>query len=219
MALTDKGKQVPIFVSEPGRSQQNRLPERMRHRRVNNLDGIAAPSAIHDRVDTAETQEKRRQQLRARQAIAGYREDLSDEPEAERRHLPVGQVLSRKLRSVSAETSLMDALAQMEKHGIHHLLVETEGDIAGLIDIRWLLRMAYEAGKDTKTPVRLDMVELPAFLTATPDTDAHELARLMLAHQLDAALVLDQDNAAFGVITSSDYLRLYAEISQHEARI
>ncbi|MEP4464904.1 CBS domain-containing protein, partial [Marinobacter alexandrii] len=62
-------------------------------------------------------------------------------------------------------------------------------------------------------------VELPAFLTASPETDAHQLARLMLAHQLNAALVVGPDGKASGIVTSTDYLRLYASASRHEGSV
>jgi CBS domain-containing protein len=62
-------------------------------------------------------------------------------------------------------------------------------------------------------------IELPAFLTASPETDAHQLARLMLAHQLNAALVVDARGAAAGIVTSTDYLRLYANAGRHEGTV
>ena len=62
-------------------------------------------------------------------------------------------------------------------------------------------------------------IELPAFLTATPETDAHQLARLMLAHHLDAALLIDRDGTAIGIVTGTDFLRLYAEASRHEGSV
>ena len=49
--------------------------------------------------------------------------------------------------------------------------------------------------------------------------DAHQLARLMLAHQLNAALVVDAKGAASGIVTSTDYLRLYASAGRHQGTV
>ena len=62
-------------------------------------------------------------------------------------------------------------------------------------------------------------IELPAFLTASPETDAHQLARLMLAHQLNAALVVDKKGSPTGIITSTDYLKLYANAGRQEGSV
>ena len=62
-------------------------------------------------------------------------------------------------------------------------------------------------------------IELPAFLaTASPETDAHQL-RLMLAHRLNAALVVDSHNEPVGVVTSTDYLRLYASADGQQGSV
>ena len=62
-------------------------------------------------------------------------------------------------------------------------------------------------------------IELPAFLTASPETDAHQLARLMLAHRLNAALVINAAGQPAGVVTSTDYLKLYANAGRQEGAV
>jgi CBS domain-containing protein len=41
----------------------------------------------------------------------------------------------------------------------------------------------------------------------------------MLAHQLNAALVVDAKGAASGIVTSTDYLRLYASAGRHQGTV
>jgi len=212
---------MPIFVTEPGRPVHNRLPEALRARRVETLAPTTPTPAAEAQTTVPEeiVREQQRRRLHARQAIEEYSEGVSDKPERQQRpYLPASRLLTRKVFSVSATATLSAALETMESRLIHHLVVETDSQIAGLIDMRWLLKTLCE-DYGQRSRATLLSIELPAFLTATTETDAHELARQMLANRLDAALVLDGDNRPQGVITSSDYLRLYAEVTPHEQKI
>lgn len=82
------------------------------------------------------------------------------------------------------------------------------GEVAGLIDETWLLRQSREGVGKAAT---LSGCELPSFITVTPETDAHQLAQQMLGHELSAALVIDRNNQPAGIITGTDFLRLYAD--------
>lgn len=209
-----------IFVTEPGRPVASRVPDALRNRRVKDPEATPAGTAADDEMSTAQTmgREHQKRRLQAKQAIEEYQEGPSEEPDSQRPYLPVERLLTRVIQRIPASMSPAQALQSMESHGIHHLVVENQGELAGLIDMRWLLRVLND-GHSNGSQAQLAAFELPAFLTATPDTDAHELARQMLAHGLDAALVLDNTTHPSGVITSSDYLRLYAEARPHEQRI
>jgi predicted transcriptional regulator len=41
----------------------------------------------------------------------------------------------------------------------------------------------------------------------------------MLAHQLNAALIISPNGQPSGIVTSTDYLRLYAEVGRHEGSV
>lgn len=106
----------------------------------------------------------------------------------------------------------------MDKHQVHHLVVLADGNVAGLIDLRWLLSWVHEHSSEGLNQ-SLTHIELPAFLTASPETDAHQLARLMLAHQLNAALIIDPSGEPTGIVTSTDYLKLYANAGRQEGSV
>ena len=86
------------------------------------------------------------------------------------------------------------------------------------LDLRWLLAWLHETDANAMSASFVN-IELPAFLTSSPETDAHQLARLMLAHQLNAALVVDERGQSAGIVTSTDYLKLYANASRHEGSV
>jgi CBS domain-containing protein len=111
-----------------------------------------------------------------------------------------------------------EAMSSMEDNNVHHLVILADHNVAGLIDLRWLLAWLHENPSQAVSQ-SLSQVELPAFLTASPETDAHQLARLMLAHQLNAALIVDAKGQPSGIVTSTDYLKLYASASRQEGTV
>ncbi len=209
---------MSIFVSEPGRPIGTRLPEVFRARRVGDVTEITEEHAInpsHSDVTDAEFQQAansgRHRALEEYGASAG-------ENRTERAYLPVSMICSPTLYSVPASSTIAQALATMEEHGVHHLVITADDNVAGLVGLRWLLDWLHRNQANALDQGLLH-VELPAFLTASPETDAHQLARLMLAHQLNAALVVDPSGKPTGIVTSTDYLRLYASAGRHEGAV
>jgi len=210
---------MSIHVSEPGRPVGTRLPEIFRGRRVDELEQtreMARGDARHSEATDAEFVHAQR--VQARRAFAEYGEVQATDPEGRRAYLPVSQICRRTLVTIDASATLDQGLVLMDESGLHHLVVLVDNLVAGLVDLRWILAWLHENAADG-TRETFAGLELPAFLTATPETDAHQLARLMLAHQLSAALVLDQDGTSVGLVTSTDYLRLYADASRQEGNV
>lgn len=210
---------MAIHVSEPGRPTGTRLPEIFRNRRVGSLEEVAGSHAL--RESSEEISDGEFQQARganARRAVARYGQAEEASPEPDRAYLPVSRVCSPWIHSLPAESTLGEGLATMDQHGVHHLVITSNGVVGGLVDMRWILNWLHE-NRDQDASGSFLHIELPAFLTASPETDAHQLARLMLAHQLDAALVVGADGRPTGIITSTDYLRLYASLSKQEGEV
>lgn len=210
---------MAIHVSEPGRPTGTRLPEIFRNRRVGLLEGTSESQAMREsseEISDGTFQQSR--EVHARRAVAHYSQAEESRPEPERAYLPVSRVCSPWIHSLPAESTLADALDEMEQHAVHHMVITADGIVGGLVDTRWILAWLHE-NREHDTSHSFQHIELPAFLTASPETDAHQLARLMLAHQLDAALVVGADGSPSGIITSTDYLRLYASLSQQEGEV
>ncbi|MBS3804080.1 MAG: CBS domain-containing protein [Oleiphilaceae bacterium] len=204
---------MSIFVSEPGRPVATRLPESITGRRVDALDGLKEIKKQDPNYNQANDPAfVHAKQAQARRALTEYGEASDDEPEANRHYLPIAKICSARLFTLPASARLDEALTKMDEQGIQHLVILAEQSVAGLVDLRWLLAWLHEHRANAQGQ-SFTQVELPAFLTATPETDAHHVARLMLAHQLSAALVMDPKGTAVGIVTSTDYLRLYADIS------
>lgn len=210
---------MSIHVSEPGRPVGTRLPEIFRGRRVSDVTELEESQRIN--VNHSETTDAEFQQAAnsgRHRALEEYGAAASGEHREQRPYLPVSRICTPMIVSVPAPTPLAEALDIMDERGVSHLVVTAEGNVAGLVELRWLLAWLND-NRAAPPESALVNLELPAFLTASPETDAHQLARLMLAHQLNAALIIAPDGRPAGIVTSTDYLRLYARAGRHEGRV
>jgi len=210
---------VSIFVSEPGRPVGTRLPEIFRGRRVGDVSELTESQPINPGRSEATDAEF---QLAARsgrhRALEEYGAAAAGERKDQRPYLPVSSICSPALYSIPASATVAEAITMMDEHSANHLVVTADTNVAGLVGQQWLLAWLHKHQANAMSQ-SLTYIELPAFLTAFPETDAHQLARLMLAHQLSAALVVDAQGEAMGVVTSTDYLRLYASVGGQQGSV
>ncbi len=210
---------MSIFVSEPGRPVGTRLPEIFRGRRVGDVSELTESQPINPGRSEATDAEF---QLAARsgrhRALEEYGAAAAGERKDQRPYLPVSSICSPALYSIPASATVAEAITMMDEHSANHLVVTADTNVAGLVGQQWLLAWLHKHQANAMSQ-SLTYIELPAFLTAFPETDAHQLARLMLAHQLSAALVVDAQGEAMGVVTSTDYLRLYASVGGQQGSV
>ncbi|MDY6839986.1 MAG: CBS domain-containing protein [Pseudomonadota bacterium] len=210
---------MSIFVSEPGRPVGTRLPEAFRARTVGDVTELAETQGINtERSEATDAEFQQATNAGRYKALEEYGAAAAGERREDRPYLPVSSITSPALYSVPASATVSEALSVMEEHQVHHLVITADNNVAGLVDLRWLLGWLHEREANAMNQA-LTHIELPAFLTASTETDAHQLARLMLAHQLNAALVMDARGAAAGIVTSTDYLRLYASSNRQEGSV
>lgn len=211
---------MSIHISEPGRPQGTRLSETLRSRRIiGGIDQSSETAALKESSQEAtDAGLQQAREVTARRAVAQYGHTSEAEPEPERAYLPVGNICSSWIHSLPASTLLTTSLDEMERRSLNHLVITSGDEVAGLVSIRWIQGWLLEHRAEAQTAT-FQQIELPAFLTASPETDAHQLARLMLAHQLDCALVIDTSRQPVGVVTSTDYLRLYASLGHQAGKV
>ena len=210
---------MSIHVSEPGRPVGTRLPEIFRGRRVDDVTELTESHNIDVRhSDTTDAEFQLAARSGRQRAIEEYGAAASGEPKERRVYLPVSQICTPALHTQPATATVADALDAMDENSVHHIVITADGNVAGLVDLRWLLAWLHETSANAMGSSFVN-IELPAFLTSSPETDAHQLARLMLAHQLNAALVIDENGRPSGIVTSTDYLRLYANAGRHEGSV
>jgi len=210
---------VSIFVSEPGRPVGTRLPEIFRGRRVGDVSELTESQQINPgRSEATDAEFQLAAQSGRHRALEEYGAAAAGERKDQRPYLPVSSICSPALFTIPASATVADAITMMDEQGANHLVVTADTNVAGLVAQQWLLAWLHEHQADAMNQT-LTHIELPAFLTASPETDAHQLARLMLAHQLNAALVVDAQGEPTGLVTSTDYLRLYASVGGQQGSV
>jgi len=210
---------MSIHVSEPGRPIGTRLPEIFRNRRVGDVSEVAESAKINPEYSETTDAEFQAGVQAGKRKAQQYGRSTAGEPIEHRAYLPVSTMCVSGVASVPATATLAEALVAMGENQTRHLAVTVGNNIiAGMVDELWLLAWANEFPGQAADQ-SLATIELPAFLTAFPETDAHQLARLMLAHQLDAALIIDTAGEPVGIVTSVDYLRLYANSGSYQADV
>lgn len=212
---------MAIYVNEPGRPTGTRLPEVFKDRPVGSVTEMVEGHRINPNRNDAIDPEVLNAQWPAytpEEVAERYQQSSTEQPEPERPYLPAKVLATKDLFSVDASATITQGLNEMSRHGIHHLVVISEGNAAGLVERQWILSWLLETSRPANQTT-FSQIELPPFLTATPETDSHLLARLMLAHRLDAALLINREGQPAGIVTSTDFLRLYADTRSQESSV
>lgn len=146
------------------------------------------------------------------------------------RHAVAREVMSSPVITVSPDTPFREVVATMLQHAISGLpVVDEKGRLLGIVTeadlllkeeepqpqpalIPWhgsslrLERIVDRSRKATGTTAGELMTE--NVVTATEDTTAHQLARLMRAHNINRIPIV-RDGMLVGIVTRADVLRLF----------
>ncbi|ODC02409.1 hypothetical protein BFW38_01490 [Terasakiispira papahanaumokuakeensis] len=191
-------KRVPDFATTAITEQTpNEVPTQ--HDTVND------PNAHGDHNQSSDQNRNSGYGIRAYQKTA---EQLPDSPD---HSLPAAQVMRQDVITGEADWHAAEAWQQLIQHGIHVLPLLSSGELVGLISDKDLLRemsgvgRRAREGKAFKDLTAQDVMSRP-LITAAPDTDVRDVARVMLAQDLRAMPILGDDEELVGLITRSDLL-------------
>lgn len=143
--------------------------------------------------------------------IRAYQKTAEQLPDSPDHSLPAAQVMRQDVITGEADWRAAEAWQQLVQHGIHVLPLMSSGRLVGLISDKDLLREMAAVGqraREGKTFAELtaqDVMSRP-LITAAPDTDVRDVARVMLVQDLRAMPILGDDEALVGLITRSDLL-------------
>lgn len=134
---------------------------------------------------------------------ATYRDHSSDRSDP----MVVADLMSTDLVIASPALMLDEALHLMLREHVRHLLVFDGQRLVGVVNDRDL--STYRSLARGYEPAPLEVVMHPPHCVCTPSTPLAVVARDMLAHRTDAAVVLE-DTRAVGIFTAADALRCLA---------
>jgi acetoin utilization protein AcuB len=117
----------------------------------------------------------------------------------------VGQIMTKDVATISPEKQVGQALKLMQKRGIRHLPVVSQGAMVGWITSRDL-REVLLASMLEKITVGDVMVQAP--ITVSPNTSVEEAARLVVDHKIGGMPVMEGEKLV-GVITMLDLIAAF----------
>jgi len=130
--------------------------------------------------------------------------------------------MTRDPVTVRLSASLAEAIEKLEKGRFRHLpVIDENGALVGMVtdrDVRLLypspvfVRPEYAPSQLLMMKVRQAAVLSP--LTVHPDESLGETAALMLRHQINGLPVVSHSGVLVGIITTSDLLRAFVEITK-----
>ena len=135
-----------------------------------------------------------------------------------KQRVPVSQIMSKELITLTPTQSLYDAERLFKKNNIRHIPV-VEGDkIIGIVSYSDLLRISFADmtdGEDEVTSVVYDMYTIPQIMAKTPltvaaDTSIKEVAEI-LAKQSFHSIPVVENGKLVGLVTTTDLIKYLLE--------
>jgi len=117
----------------------------------------------------------------------------------------VGQIMSKKIITISSDRRVGQALKIMQKQQIRHLPVMEQNRMVGWITSRDLREVILASMLED---IKVGDVMVQAPLSVTPDTEVEEAARLIFEHRIGGMPVMEGDKLV-GVITMLDLISAF----------
>lgn len=135
-----------------------------------------------------------------------------------RQRVPISQIMSKELVTLTPDQSLYEAERLFKKHHIRHIPV-VEGDkLIGIVSYSDLLRISFADmtdGEEEVTSVVYDMYTIPQIMAKTPltvtaDTSIKEVAEI-LAKQSFHSIPVVENGKLVGLVTTTDLIKYLLE--------
>lgn len=142
------------------------------------------------------------------EAVAAYRQQQR-RPGKRKLAVRAEQIMSAPVVSIKPDTRLQEVRRIVKERRFRHIpVVADNGWICGIVSDRDLLALPGTDGADESpgTGVAADIM-IKKVLTATPDTNIREIARVLFEERIGCMPIVDEDKQVVGIITRSDILR------------
>lgn len=123
---------------------------------------------------------------------------------------------------IKEESSVYDAIVTLFLTDVGTLFViEEEGNLAGLVSRKDLLKISIGNADIHKIPVGIIMTRIPNIVTVTPEESAYDAARKIVDHQVDALpvvrIVENESPVKYkvvGKVTKTTITKLFVELGR-----
>lgn len=128
--------------------------------------------------------------------------------------LPISEIMTKQVKTLSKNTSLLKAEELFKKHKIKHAPVVLDDKIIGILSLTDLQRLSFVDGYNDRydndfafyTTFTVGQIMMENPVKVEPDISIAEAA-LLLADKSFSALPVVKDDRLIGIITTTDLLR------------
>lgn len=130
-----------------------------------------------------------------------------------KKDVPVSEIMSTKLITISTKQSLYEAEKLFNRHHIRHIPVVEKGHLVGMVSHTDLLRISFadfDESDESVLPVIYEMYTIPQLMTRVPvfvevDTTIKETAEILARQSFHSLPVLDKGKLV-GIVTTTDMI-------------
>ena len=131
----------------------------------------------------------------------------------------VSDLMTVPVHTITPDHSLADLAELFDRHDVRHVpVIDAEGDVVGLVSDRDLLRNVLTDQADVPLSVResamhgtrVETVMTVEVVTLEPNDTARRAARMLLENKF-GCIPVTEGSRLVGIITQSDFLRVFAE--------
>jgi len=133
--------------------------------------------------------------------------------------MEASEIMERKVLSLGAASSLMDAASVMHEHNIRHLPIVEHNEVIGILserDLRGFLEELYESFQEADEGIRRKNISIREVmqvkpLAVDPSADIVDVIDLMLENKVGAIVVADELGQLRGIVSYEDILKIARE--------
>lgn len=126
-------------------------------------------------------------------------------------NIPVREVMVRDVVKADQEMNARDAARMMLKYDVDSIIVLNKGEPVGIVTERDMIREL--VSKDiTPSEVKLKDLMRSPLITASPDDDLMDVAKLMLKRKIRRVPVVENGKLV-GIVADVDILAVYSEMN------
>lgn len=125
--------------------------------------------------------------------------------------LKVGDVMERRIKTISGLASVQQAIDVMKESRIRSLVVERrdEDDEYGVVGVSDIAREVIAKNRSAERVSVYEIMSKPV-MTIPEDMRIRYAVRLLVRFQISRAIVVDQNRTPIGVATLRDFVYIYA---------
>lgn len=143
-----------------------------------------------------------------------------------RQDVPVAEIMTKELITLSLNDSLYDAERLFKKHKIRHIPIVKEDKLIGVLSYSDLLKISYADVLDDDE----DLMDVPSVVydmysvsqvmakvvvSALPTTTIKEVTEVLAKQSFHSIPIVDAENNLKGIVTTTDLLKYFLKQYQN----